>query len=84
MNSNDEIMIFINNKNAKLMFYTYRKWFVLPNIQNNCISRDRKNPKDIHDKLFIIGSVRFLYLLHVIVPTLNPSSKNKKKADKVL
>lgn len=65
-------MIFINNKNAKLMFNTYRKWFVLPNIQNNCISKDRKNPIDIHDKLCIIGYVRFLNLL--IVPTLNPSS----------
>lgn len=42
MNINDEMMIFINNKNAKLMFNTYRKRFVLPYIQNNCILKDRK------------------------------------------
>lgn len=66
------IMILINNKNANLMLISYRKWFVLHKIQNNIFSNDRKNPIDIHDTLFIIGSVRFPNLL--IVPTSNPSS----------
>lgn len=54
------------------MLNTYGKLFVLHNIYYNCISNERKNQRDIHDKLFTIGSLRLLILS--TVPTLNPSS----------